>query len=309
MIALVTAMRAIDVMGEVITTPYSFVATAHALLWNNLTPVFVDIDPNTLNIDVEKAAAAITSRTVAILPVHCYGNPCDVHSIESLAQSHGLKVVYDAAHAFGVNCDCGSLLQHGDFSVLSFHATKVFNTFEGGAVISSSKEAKENIDRWKNFGFASEVEVELPGLNGKMNELQAAVGLLQLQRVDDAIADRARIDARYRAQLAIQRGIRPLAHAGQLRANFSYFPVLVTDEFPESRDELHQRLRNAGIFSRRYFYPLITDFPMYRKLPSANPVNLPVATEIASRVLCLPIYAGMSQVDQDRILSVIAQAG
>ena len=263
-IALVTALQALEITGDVITTPYFFVATAHALLWNNIRPVFADIDLDTCNLDPEAIAAAITPKTTAILPVHCYGNPCDVDAIADLAAVHGLKVIYDAAHAFGVSYGGRSLLRHGDLSVLSFHATKVFHTFEGGAIVSHTPEMKQRIDFLKNFGFADEVTIVAAGINGKMNEVQAAMGLLQLDYVGAAIRKRGDIEAIYRAGLAQAPGIRLLPVDPAATRNHSYFPIFVGAGFPESRDRLYERLRGLGIFGRRYFYPLITDMPMYR---------------------------------------------
>ncbi len=305
-IALVTALQALRVTGEVITTPYSFVATSHSLLWNGIRPVFVDIDPVSLNLDPARIEAAITPQTTAILAVHCYGNPADVHAIERIADIYGLRVIYDAAHAFGVECDCGSVLNHGDLSVLSFHATKVFNTFEGGAIVSPDARTKRRIDHLKNFGFVDETTVVAPGINGKMSELNAAIGLLQLDGVDDAIAKRRSIDERYRRGLAEVPGIEPVRVGGQGRANHAYFPILVRESYPLSRDALFETLKSHGVVSRRYFYPLITDFPMYRGLPSASDANLPVARRTADQVICLPIYPRLALEDVDRIVSVVA---
>lgn len=308
-IALVAALKVLGLTGEVITTPFSFVATTHALKWNGLEPVFADIDPMTLNLDPAKIEEKITPRTSAILAVHCYGNPCDVDAIEAIAARHGLKVIYDAAHAFGVDCHCGSVLSHGDMSVLSFHATKVFSTLEGGAVITPNLEMKRRVDRSKNFGIVSETEVESVGINGKMNEVQAAFGLLQLARVDMAIAARAAVAARYDAALAGIEGIKPVPSSGQLRANHAYYPIRVGPQFPLSRDALYGQLKSLGIFTRRYFYPLISDLPMYRTLCSAAPANLSVAQAAAPEILCLPIYPDLSRSDQDRIIEGIARHG
>lgn len=306
-IALVTALQALRITGEVITTPYSFVATAHSLLWNGVKPVFVDIDPRTLNLDPTKIEAAITPQTTAIMPVHCYGHPCDVGGIQHIADTYGLKVIYDAAHAFGVRSQGSSILNHGDLSVLSFHATKVFNTFEGGAIVSPSAKAKQRIDHLKNFGFVDEVTVVAPGINGKMNELQAAFGLLQLRSIAAAIDKRRAIDARYRAGLNGVKGIACLRDAGEDVANYAYFPILVQPEYGCSRDALYQRLRDRKIHARRYFYPLITDFPMYRGLPSAAPVNLPVASRIAQQVICLPIYPALDLNTVDSIVDTLSR--
>jgi dTDP-4-amino-4,6-dideoxygalactose transaminase len=308
-IGLVTALQTLRITGEVITTPYSFVATAHSLLWNGITPVFVDVDPATLNIDPARIEAAITPRTTAILGVHCYGHPCDVKAIQDIADRYNLRVIYDAAHAFGVASETGSVLCHGDLSVLSFHATKVFNTFEGGAIICPDAKTKTRIDRLKNFGFTDEVTVVAPGINGKMSEFNAAFGLLQLKYVDKTFARRAEIDRNYREQLGGVPGLRFLALAStkaeRYRDNYSYFPVLVDDEYGMTRDALYQKLKARNIFSRRYFYPLISDFPMYRALPSAKRANLPVAAAASDRVLCLPIYPGLEADDQQRVIDLI----
>ncbi len=305
-IALVTALQALRITGEVITTPYSFVATAHSLLWNGIKPVFVDVDAKTLNLDPAKIEAAITPQTTAIMPVHCYGHPCDVDAIEKIASTYNLKVIYDAAHAFGVQCHCGSVLKHGDLSVLSFHATKVFNTFEGGAIICPDAKTKARIDQLKNFGHAGEVNVVAPGINGKMSEFNAALGLLQLKHIDQALQSRKVIDQAYREKLRGVRGIHCLGDAGETRANYAYFPILVQAAYPISRDELNQRLRDHGIFARRYFYPLISEFPMYRGLASAHRDNLPVASAAALQVLCLPIYPDLPMAAVDEIAAFIA---
>lgn len=299
-IALVTALQAMRITGEVITTPYSFVATAHSLLWNGIKPVFADIDPDTLNLDPAKIESAITPQTTAIMPVHVYGHPCDVDAIQKVADNYNLKVIYDAAHAFGVQDAGGSVLRHGDLSVLSFHATKVFNTFEGGAIICPDEKTKNRIDHLKNFGHVGEVNVVAPGINGKMSEFSAALGLLQLKYVEQAILRRQIIDAAYRARLMTVRGLRCLNTTGEKIANYAYFPVLVGPEYPLSRDALNKKFQELGVFPRRYFYPLITDFPMYRGLPSANRANLPVATAAAEKILCLPIYPDLEmQVVED----------
>ena len=307
-LALVTALQALRITGEVITTPYSFVATAHSLLWNGIKPVFVDIDPITLNLDPEKIEAAITPQTTAILPVHVYGRPCGVERIQSIADIYGLKVIYDAAHAFGVNDSGGSLLRHGDLSVLSFHATKVFTTFEGGAIVCADAKMKARIDHLKNFGFADEVTVVAPGINAKMNEVQAAFGLLQLRHIDEALAGRQRVDALYRELLEDVPGIHCVPHPVSERHKYSYFPILVGAEYPISRDALYQKLRGHGIFSRRYFYPLISDFSMYRGLPSATHANLANAKSIADAVLCLPIYPDLSTQHVTMVTNFIREA-
>jgi len=301
-IALVTALQALRITGEVITTPHSFVATAHSLLWNGIKPVFVDIDPYTLNLDPAKIEAAITPQTTAIMPVHCYGHPCDVAGIQKIADNYGLKVIYDAAHAFGVQCHGGSVLNYGDLSVLSFHATKVFTTFEGGAIICPDAKSKQRIDHLKNFGYVDEVTVVAPGINGKMSEFNAALGLLQLKYVDQSLARRRTIDTIYREQLKNIKGIHCLRDAGEDVANYAYFPILVRPEYPLNREELYQTLRDNGVHARRYFHPLISDFPMYRGLPSAARSNLPVASKAASEVICLPIYPAL---DIEQLYSVI----
>lgn len=304
-LALVTALQALRITGEVITTPYSFVATAHSLVWNGIKPVFVDVDPDTLNLDPRKIEAAITPQTTAILPVHCYGHPCDVDAIQTIADNYNLKVIYDAAHAFGVRTPQGSVLAHGDLSVLSFHATKVFNTFEGGAIICPDARTKQRIDHLKNFGFVDETTVVASGINGKMSEINAAFGLLQLRHIDEALLRRAQIAQTYRARLRDVQGVRCLPESADVDANHAYFPVLIDPSFPISRDALYQRMRDHEIYTRRYFYPLISEFPLYRGLPSANRANLSVAHEAAARVLCLPIYPALSDADLDRIISVI----
>lgn len=305
-IALIVALRSLRIHGEVITTPFSFVATSHALKWNNITPVFIDIDPNTLNLDPAKIEAAITDKTTAILPVHCYGQPANVAAIKLIADKYGLKVVYDAAHAFGVGDNRGSILNFGDLSVLSFHATKVFNTFEGGAIICHTQEMKDHIDRLKNFGHDGEISVIETGINGKMSEINAAFGLLQLQHINSAIKERGRIDAAYRKAFEAVVGIECLKPAPGI-SNYAYFPVLVNEDFPLSRDELYDHLRRNGIHPRRYFYPLISEFPMYRDLQSANRLNLPVAASAADRILCLPIYPDLDDLAVKCIVDLIAE--
>jgi dTDP-4-amino-4,6-dideoxygalactose transaminase len=306
-IALITALQALRITGEVITTPYSFVATSHSLLWNGIKPVFVDIDPNTLNLDPTKIEAAITPQTTAIMPVHCYGHPCDVEHIQSIADTYGLKVIYDAAHAFGVQLETGSVLKYGDLAALSFHATKVFNTFEGGAIVCPDAKTKLRIDHLKNFGFVDETTVVAPGINGKMSEFNAALGLLQLKGIGEALTKRKAIDARYREGLAGAKGIHCLLDAREKIANYAYFPILVRPEYSLRRDELYQKLRDNRIYARRYFYPLISDFPMYRGLPSAVHSNLPVAKLAAEQVICLPIFPDLDTFDQEKIISLIAQ--
>ncbi|WP_306806113.1 dTDP-4-amino-4,6-dideoxy-D-glucose aminotransferase VioA [Caballeronia sp. BR00000012568055] len=305
-LALVTALQALRITGEVITTPYSFVATAHSLLWNGIKPVFVDVDPNTLNLDPARIEAAITPQTTAIMPVHCYGRPCNVDAIQKIADNYNLKVIYDAAHAFGVQTENGSVLSNGDLSVLSFHATKVFNTFEGGAIICPDAKTKQRIDHLKNFGFVDEVTVVAPGINGKMSEINAAFGMLQLKHIDHALARRADFDAQYRERLAGVRGIRCLPKGSEKVANHAYFAIQVEDDFPIDRDALYDHFKQHDIYARRYFYPLISEFPMYRGLPSANKENLPVATQASRRILCLPMFADLTAAQVDRICDVIA---
>ncbi|WKV53049.1 MULTISPECIES: DegT/DnrJ/EryC1/StrS aminotransferase family protein [Dickeya] len=306
-LALLTALQALRITGEVITTPYSFVATSHSLLWNNLKPVFVDIDPVTCNLDPKKIEEAITPLTSAILPVHCYGIPCDVDRIQNIADVYGLKVIYDAAHSFGVKKDGDSILNYGDLSILSFHATKVFNTIEGGAIICPDAKMKKRIDYLKNFGFADETTVVAPGINGKMNEVQAAFGLLQLNYIDQALEDRKRIYRYYRDGLAQINSIRTLSVPDSIDWNYAYFPLFVNDYSFDVREKLYDALKEHGIMSRRYFYPLISSFPMYRGLGSASAENLPVAADIANAVLCLPIYPGLETGDQDRIIEIIGR--
>ena len=305
-IALITALQALRISGEVITTPYSFVATSHSLLWNGIKPVFVDIDPNTLNLDPAKIEEAITPLTTAIMPVHVYGHPCDVDAIQKIADKFNLKVIYDAAHAFGVQCHCGSLLKHGDLSVLSFHATKVFNTFEGGAIVCPDAETKLRIDQLKNFGIVDEITVVESGINGKMSEINAAFGLLQLKYIDKAIARRKVIDTSYRRYLNGIKGIKCIEDSGEKVANYSYFPIFVNDDYPLSRDELYNKIKDNNILPRRYFYPLISDFLMYQSLPSAHRNNLPEATVAAQKILCLPIYPDLKDEQIETIARLIS---
>lgn len=307
-IALVTALQALRITGEVITTPYSFVATAHSLLWNGIKPVFVDIDPYTLNLDASKIEASVTPHTTAIMPVHVYGHPCDVTAIQKIADNYNLKVIYDAAHAFGVQHLGGSVLNHGDLSILSFHATKVFNTFEGGAIISPDAKTKLRIDQLKNFGYVDEVTVVAPGINGKMSEVNAAFGLLQLKHIDSALNRRKEIDGEYRRQLGLVKGVSCVGDAGEEVSNHAYFPILIQPGYPLTRDALYQKLKEHGIHARRYFYPLITDFPMYRGMASAKGGNLPVAADAAKKVLCLPIYPALQVADQQRVIDIIVGA-
>ena len=305
-IALVTALQVLGITGEVITTPYSFVATAHSLLWNGIKPIFVDIEPENLNLDPAKIEAAITDKTTAILPVHCYGRPCDVLAFKEIADRYALKVIYDSAHAFGVRDKGGSILRHGDLSVLSFHATKVFNTFEGGAIVCPDAKTKQDIDRLKNFGFVDEVTVIATGINGKMSEFNAALGMLQIKYIDPVIALRKELDAAYRAKLDGVRGIRCLKYLVELDLNYAYFPILVGVDYPISRDDLYHKLKEQNIHCRRYFYPLITEFSMYRDEPSARKENLPTATAAATQVLCLPMYPALEMPIVDEITRFIA---
>ena len=304
-IALVVALQALRISGEVITTPFTFVATTHSLLWNGIKPVFVDIDPATFNLDPNKIEAAITPQTTAIMPVHCYGNPCDMARIEAIADRYGLKVIYDAAHAFGVRHRGESIARHGDLTVLSFHATKTYNTFEGGAIVSPDAKTKQRIDYLKNFGIADEVTVVAPGINGKMNEVQSAFGLLQLKHLPEGLARRREVDLRYREALSGVPGLELPAADPAVEGNYSYFPVRIGPGFRMSRDALYERLRSAGVFARRYFYPLVSQMPMYRGLPSAAPEHLPEATRITQEVLCLPIHAELVNDDQERVLCMI----
>lgn len=307
-LALTVAMEAAKLEGEIVTTPYSFVATTHSVVLEKLTPVFADVRPGDLNIDPAAIEAAITPRTSAILGVHCYGNPCDVAAIEAIARRHGLTVIYDAAHAFGVRLNGQSVFVHGDYSCISFHATKAFNTFEGGAVTTSSAAAKLAVDRQKNFGIADEETIPTVGTNAKMSELNAAMGLIQLKHFAHVRHERARVDQLYRAGLAGTEGITPLEIPMGVESNYSYFPLLVGKDFPLSRDGLYEHLKSQGIYSRRYFFPLISNLPMYRTMPSADPGNLPVANDAAARILCLPIYPDLEDAQVERILDAIEAA-
>lgn len=307
-IGLITALQALHISGEVITTPYSFVATANSLLWNNIQPVFVDIDPKTLNIDPRRIEKAITDKTTAIMPVHVYGYPCDVDAIEQIAQKHQLKVIYDAAHAFAVKCHCGtSVLNHGDLSVLSFHATKVFNTFEGGAIVCKDLATKNKIDNLKNFGFVNEVSVIQAGINGKMSEIHAAMGLLQLKYVDQALAAREKIACFYNEKLQAVKGVRVGDVNLLSNSNHSYYPIFIEDGYPLSRDALYEKLKSYGIFTRRYFYPLISEFQMYENFPSSDIACLPNAHLASRQVLCLPIYPKLSLNIADEIVRIISE--
>ncbi|MDB5803952.1 MAG: DegT/DnrJ/EryC1/StrS aminotransferase [Betaproteobacteria bacterium] len=306
-LALITALQALRISGEVITTPFSFVATTHALHWNGIHPVFADIEADSFNLDPRRIAEAITQKTSAILPVHVYGRPCNIEAIQEIADTHGLKVIYDAAHAFGVRQNGRTILDAGDFSILSFHATKVFNTFEGGAVVSPNAKTRARINDLKNFGFADEVTVVAPGINAKMNEVQAAFGLLQLTHMEKILAGRKRVAERYMAALTGVRGIRLPALPADVELNHSYFPILVEPGFPVGRDGLYEKLRERNIYARRYFYPLISSFSMYRNLVSSDSRNLPVATAISEQVLCLPIFPDLGPAAQEAVISLIRE--
>lgn len=306
-LALVTALQSLRITGEVITTPYSFVATAHSLMWNGIKPIFVDIEKDTLNIDPEKIEAAITPQTTAIMPVHCYGTPCNIKKIQSIADNYNLKVIYDAAHAFGVKEGGDSILNAGDLSVLSFHATKIFNTFEGGAIISPDAKSKQRIDHLKNFGYVNETTVVAAGINGKMSEINAAFGLLQLNHVDAAMARRREIAEIYFNELATFNGITCILKPSDSNTNFGYFPILIHNTPKGSRDSIYEELKQQNIYCRRYFYPLITNFPMYRALNSAQKENLPTATEISLQVLCLPIYPALTNDDIYQIINALKE--
>lgn len=303
---LITALQAMRITGEVITTPYSFVATTHSIWWNGIKPVFVDVDEKTGNIDPEKIEAAITPKTTAIMPVHVYGTPCDTKRIKEIADKYGLKVIYDAAHAFGVKVNGKSILEEGDISTLSFHATKVYNTVEGGALICHDEATKKRIDYLKNFGFADEVTVVAPGINSKMDEIRSAYGLLNLQQVDKAIESRKSTAFKYREGLKDIEGIRFLCDIEGVKHNYSYFPIFIDEnKYGMSRDALYMKLKEQNILARRYFYPLISEFSTYRGLESATVENLPIAHKLASSVICLPMYAFMEDCDIERVISVI----
>lgn len=302
---LIIALQALRIKGEVITTPYSFVATTHSIWWNGLKPVFVDVDEETGNMDPDKIEAAITPHTTAIMPVHVYGTPCNIKKIQEIADIYGLKVIYDAAHAFGVRINGKSILNNGDMSTLSFHATKVYNTIEGGALICHDEATKKRIDNLRNFGFANEITVVAPGINSKMDEVRAAYGLLNLKQVDSAIASRKAIAEKYRAALCDVPGIRLLKDIDNVRHNYSYFPIFINEkEYGISRDTLYEKMKLHNVFGRRYFYPLISTFSAYRGLDSANPANLPVAHKLAEQVLCLPMYANLTSNDISRVIEL-----
>ena len=305
-LALMTALQTLRITGEVITSPYSFVATTHSLWWNNIKPVFADIEPKFFNLDPEKVEAAITPQTTAIMPVHVYGNPCNLEKFQHIADTYGLKLIYDAAHAFGVKVNGESILKFGDLSILSFHATKVFNTIEGGAIICHDEKTKQRIDYLKNFGFAGETTVIAPGINAKMNEVQAAYGLLQLKYVKNNIAKRKEIATYYRSNLKGIKGISFLDDIEGVDHAYSYFPIFVDEEnYGMGRDTVYENLKSGNIFGRRYFYPLISQFPSYRGLVSAKKENLPIAEQVAYRVICLPIYPDLELESVDRVIEIL----
>lgn len=303
---LMCALQALRITGEVITTPYSFVATTHSLWWNGIKPVFVDIDDKTGNIDPDKIEAAITPKTTAIMPVHVYGKPCDTKRIQEIADKYGLKVIYDAAHAFGVEVNGESILNAGDMSTLSFHATKVYNTVEGGALICHDEKTKQRIDYLKNFGFAGETTVVAPGINGKMDEVRSAYGLLNLKYVDSAIEARHQVAIKYREGLNGIPGISYMEDTPGVRHNYSYFPIFVdAEKYGMTRDELYFKMREQNILGRRYFYPLISEFSTYRGLESAKPELLPNAHKMADSVICLPMYHNLTEKEINKIITTI----
>lgn len=303
---LIVALQALRITGEVITSPYSFVATTHALWWNGIKPVFVDIDPTTCNLDPEKIEAAITPRTTAIMPVHVYGKPCDTSRIQEIADKYGLKVIYDAAHAFGVEVNGKPILKHGDMSTLSFHATKVYNTIEGGALICQDEKTKQRVDYLKNFGFAGETTVVAPGINGKMDEIRSAYGLLALKYVDAAIEARHQVAIQYRNILKEIPGISYMDDIPGVKHNYSYFPIFIdAEQYGMTRDELYFKMKEMNVLGRRYFYPLISNFSTYRGLDSARTDNLPIATKLADSVICLPMHHELSVSDVERIINLI----
>lgn len=303
---LMVALQALRITGEVITTPYSFVATTHSLWWNGIKTVFVDVDPVTGNLDPDKIEAAITPKTTAIMPVHVYGNPCDTQRIQEIADKYGLKVIYDAAHAFGVEENGVSVLNAGDMSTLSFHATKVYNTIEGGALICHDEKTKQRIDYLKNFGFAGETTVVAPGINGKMDEVRSAYGLINLKQVDKAIEARKLVAEAYREGLEDVKGIRCMQDLDGVRHNYAYFPIFIdAEEYGMTRDELYHKMKGNNVLGRRYFYPLISDFSTYRGLPSASQENIPVAHQLADAVICLPMYHSLTSSDVKQIIELI----
>lgn len=303
---LITALQALRITGEVITTPYSFVATTHSLWWNGIKPVFVDIDLETGNIDPDKIEAAITPKTTAIMPVHVYGKPCDTKRIQEIADKYGLKVIYDAAHAFGVEVNGESVLNAGDMSTLSFHATKVYNTIEGGALVMHDEQTKKRIDYLKNFGFANEVEVIAPGINSKMDEMRAAYGLLNLKQVDAAIEARHQVAVKYREALRPITGITFMDDMPGVKHNYSYFPIFIdAEKYGMTRDELYFKMKEQNVLGRRYFYPLISEFSTYKGLPSATRENLPNAHKMADSVICLPMHHELNENNMERILELL----
>lgn len=305
-VALITAQQALGLKGQIITTPYSFVATSHAIRWMGNEPIFVDVEPDSLCLNPDLIESAVTDDTVAIMPLHCYGNTCDTAGIASVAERHGLKIIYDACHSFGVSDHQGSVLKHGDISVVSFHATKVFNTFEGGLLITESPEIKQKVDHLKNFGFVDETVVIESGINGKMSEFNAAIGLAQLPHFPGVISARAKLDAQYRDLLSNINGIRPLTPVRQSARNYAYFPIFVEDQYGMSRDELYEKLRANGIFGRRYFYPLIPEFDMYKDIVSGSTDGLPEAFTASRQVICLPLYPDLSEEQVTGICELIA---
>ena len=303
---LLTALQALNIKGDVITTPYSFVATTHSIWWNGCQPVFVDIEEETCGIDPDKIEAAITPRTTAIMPVHCYGHPVNMKRIQEIADHYGLKVIYDAAHAFGVEINGESVLNAGHMSTLSFHATKVYNTLEGGALVMHDEETKKHIDHLKNFGFEDDVTVVAPGINSKLDEVRCAYGLLNLKQVDAAINQRRNVAEKYREKLRDVPGIRFFDDIPGVRHNYSYFPIFVNaQEYGMTRDELYFKMQTSGVYGRRYFYPLISTFSPYRDLPSASSENLPVATKMADEVICLPMYHDLSEEDIEKVIKEV----
>jgi dTDP-4-amino-4,6-dideoxygalactose transaminase len=308
-LALVIAMRALGLKGSVITTPFSFVATTHSLIWDGLEPIFVDIDPSTFNMDASKLAEAIRSDTTGLLPVHCYGLPCDVDGIQAIADKYKLKVIYDGAHCFGVHDAGGSILRHGDLSTISFHATKTFTTFEGGAIVTDDPQLTAHVNNLKNFGIMDEISVVTPGINAKMSEIHAAFGLLQLQNINAALEQRRLIDEKYRQLLAEVDGIRCVPLSNRYTSNCTYFPILVEKEYKLGRDQLYELLRQKNVYARRYFYPLISNLPMYRHYPSADKNNLPIANDLALKILCLPIYADLTFQQVRYVCDIIRNRG
>ena len=305
---LLTALQALRITGEVITTPYSFVATTHSIWWNGCKPVFVDIDPATGNLDPDKIEAAITPKTTAIMPVHVYGKPCDTERIQEIADRYGLKVIYDAAHAFGVEVNGKSILTAGDMSTLSFHATKVYNTIEGGALVMHDEKTKKRIDDLKNFGFHDEVTVVAPGINSKMDEMRSAYGLLNLRQVDAAIEARHQVAVKYREDLRGVEGITFFDDMPGVKHNYSYFPIFIdAAKYGMTRDELYFKMKEQNVLGRRYFYPLISTFSTYRGLETANPANLPEAHKMADSVICLPMHHALSEEDIERTLKTIIE--